>query len=76
MSKSNKFVKVNDSIENRARKIVKIGIKPLDALHLSSAEDAKADFFCTCDDKLLKKAKSIKNIKVKIVAPLDLVKEI
>ena len=76
LSKSNIFVKINNSIERRARDIIKMGINPLDALHLSSAENAKADYFCTCDDKLLKKARSIENIKVKIVTPLDLVKEI
>jgi predicted nucleic acid-binding protein len=34
---------------------VDYGIKPLDALHLASAESGKADYFCTCDDKIIKK---------------------
>ena len=31
-------------------------IRPLDALHLASAESARADFFLTTDDNLLRRA--------------------
>ncbi|UCE06159.1 MAG: PIN domain-containing protein [bacterium] len=45
-------------IENRANEFVNIGINPLDALHLASAEYIQVDYFCTCDDKFFKKAKT------------------
>jgi predicted nucleic acid-binding protein len=35
------------------------GIDPMDAVHLALASIAKADFFSSCDDKLLKKAQAI-----------------
>jgi len=49
---------------------------PLDALHLSSAEEARADYFCTCDDRLLAKAKAVRDIKTLVVSPLELIKEL
>jgi predicted nucleic acid-binding protein len=38
----------------RALELQNFGIKPLDALHISSAEKGGADVFLTTDDKLLK----------------------
>jgi predicted nucleic acid-binding protein len=70
------FIQINEEIEHRAKGLTEIGIKPLDALHLASAEQAQADYFCTCDDKFLKKAKSIHKLKTKIVSPIELIEEI
>ena len=63
-------------IEKRARDFEKSGIKPIDAPHLASAEAGQADYFCTCDDKLLKKAKALSDLKVKTVSPIELFEEI
>ena len=38
LSAAKSFVILNDRIENRAKKLNAIGIKPLDALHLASSE--------------------------------------
>lgn len=46
-----------------------------DALHLASAEAAEADFFCTCDDRFLKRAKEV-GPSTKVVSPLELIAEI
>jgi predicted nucleic acid-binding protein len=70
------FIHINDEIENQAKEFVNAGIKPLDALHLASAEHARADYFCTTDDKFLKKAKALKKLKTKIVSPIQLIEEI
>jgi predicted nucleic acid-binding protein len=56
--------------------LVTFGIRPLDALHLALAEAGNADYFCTCDDKLLRNAKRVKNLMVKVINPVDLVQEI
>jgi len=48
------FVIENNDILLKANKIVKSGIKTLDALHLSCAISAKANYFITVDDALLK----------------------
>jgi len=37
------------------------------------AEGGQADFFCTCDDKLLKKAKEIISLKTSVVSPIELI---
>jgi predicted nucleic acid-binding protein len=70
LEESNVFIEINDRIENRATTLNTKGIKSLDALHLACAEAAKADYFCTCDDKFLKKAKILQDIKTKAVSPL------
>ena len=56
--------------------MIAYGIKPLDALHLALAESGKADYFCTCDDKLLRTAKQVRDLKVTVINPVDLVQEI
>lgn len=69
------YVKLNGTIEKNARIFLEKGILPLDALHLASAEYGKADYFCTCDDKLIVRAKKL-NLKLKIVTPIELIGEI
>jgi len=44
----------------------------MDALHLACAEAADVDYFCTCDDNLLRKAKRIASLRTRIVTPLEL----
>jgi predicted nucleic acid-binding protein len=69
-------IALDQEIKDRAAELVKDGVKPLDALHLASAEKAQVDFFCTCDDKLIKKAKVLCESKLKIRSPIQLVEEI
>ncbi len=76
IAKAAQLVKANDPLKVRAQTFVSSGIKPLDALHLASAVEALADFFCTCDDRLLKKARSLDTAPTKVVSPLELVSEL
>ena len=76
LSKASSFIVLNEQIERRAREFNRLGIKPLDALHLASAEDAEADYFCTCDDRFLKRAKAVRELKTKVVSPVELIEEI
>ena len=69
-------IELIDEIEAHADSLVKTGIQPMDALHLATASWAKADFFCTCDDRLLKKSKRLKSLAVAVVSPLQLVAEV
>ncbi len=46
----------------------------MDALYLACAEAADVDYFCTCDDNLLRKAKQIALLRMRIVTPLELAK--
>lgn len=76
LSKAAAFVKTDSHIEKRARAFLEEGIKPVDALHLASAVEAKADYFCTCDDRFLKRAKAVDTGQTKVVSPLELITEV
>ncbi len=76
LAKASSFVGLHEQTEKRAEGFHQRGIKPLDALHLASAEAAGADYFCTCDDKFLKKAKALADLKTKVVTPIELVEAI
>ena len=76
LSKANSFITRSQAIEEQAQGFVDLGIKPLDALHLTAAVAAQSDYFCTCDDRFLRRAKEAETHFVKVVSPLELVTEI
>jgi len=76
LAKATVLVHTNSQIEDRARTLHAEGNKPLDALHLASAVEAKADYFCTCDDRFLKRAKAVDTGQTKVVSPLELITEV
>jgi len=69
-------IPINQSIAGRAAVFVAQGIKPADALHLAAAESAGVDYFCTCDDRFLKRAKRLTNLQTVVVSPLELIEVI
>lgn len=76
IAKATQFVKTTDAIKARSQVFITEGVKPLDALHLASAIEAEADYFCTCDDRFLKKARTLNTAPTKVVSPLELVSEV
>jgi hypothetical protein len=44
LNKGEIFIPLNDDIKKRAQVLNQMGIKPVDALHLASAEAASADY--------------------------------
>jgi len=76
LGRAQRFIRLSPAIEERARVFHGGGLKPLDALHLACAVEAKADYFCTCDDQLLKRAKAVHSGPPKVVSPLELIREI
>jgi predicted nucleic acid-binding protein len=76
LSRAQQFVRLSADIEQQARALNQDGLKPLDALHLACAMDAGADYFCTCDDRLLKRARAAHTGPPKVVGPLELIAEI
>ncbi len=70
------FVSLDAAVRQRGNDLEKRGFRAFDALHLASAEAAGADFFCTCDDRVLKKAARQKDLRVRVVGPLELAEEI
>lgn len=69
-----RFVKLNDFIEKKALSLESMGIDPIDALHLAYAEFGGAEYFLTCDDGIIKKAKKYKGLfKMEVCNPLEFV---
>ena len=66
----------SERVETRAKVLNQTGIDTLDSLHLASAEEGEADFFCTCDDAFLQKAKREANDETRVVSPLELAEEL
>jgi predicted nucleic acid-binding protein len=60
----------NHDVLLKANTIIRDGIKPLDALHLSCAITAKVDYFVTVDDGILK----YKTDGINIVDPVMFIK--
>lgn len=76
LRRADQTIELDKKIQKRAREFTEMRIQPLDALHLASAEIAKVAYFCTCDDRFLKAAKSIDKLQTKVVSPTELVEEI
>jgi predicted nucleic acid-binding protein len=76
LAKATVFVPTDNEVVERTRRFEGEGMKPLDALHLASAVIAKADYFCTCDDRFLKRAKEVDAGQTKVVSPLELITEV
>jgi predicted nucleic acid-binding protein len=76
LSKTNLYIHISDSVEKRAKAFTNLGIKALDSLHLACSIEAKVDYFCTCDDRFLKRAKEVDTLQTKVVSPLELIAEL
>jgi predicted nucleic acid-binding protein len=76
LSKATVFAEFTDGLEQRARELNALGIRPLDALHLASAVAAEADFLCTCDDRFLRKGRELRGLRTKVVSPVEIIEEI
>jgi predicted nucleic acid-binding protein len=76
LARASQVVSITALIQQRARGYIQVGMKPLDALHLASAVEGGAAYFCTCDDKLLRRAKAADTGPTRPVSPLELIEEI
>jgi len=68
LEQASDYQRVDESIRERAEVLEKHGLKAIDSLHV-----AGADYFLTCDDRLLKKQK---HITVSSTNPLDFVQKV
>jgi predicted nucleic acid-binding protein len=76
LSKATIFVQTDSRVAERARELHGAGLHPLDALHLASAMEAQADYCCTCDDRLLRRATGVDTSPTNVVSPLELITEL
>ena len=66
-------VSTSTAVSTRAGGYEREGVKPLDAVHLASAVEARADLFCTADDTLRRRARQANTEATRVVSPLELV---
>jgi len=72
-SLADKTILPDDAVLRTAQTYEALGIKPRDALHLSCAIKGKAEYFLTCDDKLIKKAV---HPELRVINPVRFVEEL
>jgi predicted nucleic acid-binding protein len=70
---SAEHINMTDDILITAKSFESKGIKPRDAMHVACAVKGKADYFLTCDDKLIRKSQLIKD-KIIIMNPIDFIR--
>lgn len=65
-------VGVKEDVTTLMRTYEQAGLAPFDALHLASAVSLGADFFCSTDDRLLRRAQRANTRGTRIVTPVEL----
>jgi predicted nucleic acid-binding protein len=68
--KAKYYVSLSPEVKRRASQFIGFGIKPMDALQLASAEKG-AEVFITVDKRLLKKARKIHTLKMRVFNPVE-----
>lgn len=76
LSLASEFLTLTSDVEALALSLEAQGLHSLDALHLACASQAQVDYFCTCDDKLLRKAGSVAGLNCQVISLLNLVVEL
>ncbi len=74
-SLASESVKSSENIRKKAKEYELIGIKPRDAIHICCALNSGADYFVTCDDKILRKTDKL-GLNLLILNPIDFIKEV
>jgi len=73
-SLAREFVGADFSDMERVNVLKKLGFPDIDAFHIALAEKARADYFVTCDDDIIKLYKRHEGlVKVNIVSLIELV---
>jgi predicted nucleic acid-binding protein len=70
------ILKLAETHYDRGRELEALGFKPADALHVASAEALGADVMLSCDDRLCRLARRRKQLRVRVVNPVDWLTEV
>ena len=70
------FIEISDDVEQKAEGFVEKGLRAFDATHLASAVSGQANYFCSCDDQLLRIGKNLDTGLTVVVNPLELLERI
>jgi len=67
--RSERSVGLSNQLEGRAHQFTQSGISSLDALHLASAEEGRADVMLTCDDALVRRSRRL-TLALRVLNPV------
>jgi len=67
---------ITEEMEKLADRLESGGIAAMDAVHLAMASCARADYFVTCDDKLVRKARAVTGLNCNAAPLLGIVAEV
>ncbi|MGV6816617.1 MAG: hypothetical protein ACWA44_05020 [Thiotrichales bacterium] len=73
---ANERIIITEQVEKLVGVLESQGARPMDAIHLALASVAKADYFVTCDDQLLRKGQLINELSCKVISVLDFLVEV
>ena len=66
------FVRLSQGTILRAKELIELNFRAMDALHIAMSEEGEAEYFITCDDNIIKKGKRWKDkLKTKIISVLE-----
>ena len=72
LDRCSKAQNVTSEVQTRTAEFTEIGFKPFDALHLALAEAARAEFFITCDRRLLRTARrNREKLRCRVIDPIE-----
>jgi predicted nucleic acid-binding protein len=71
MDLAQKYIDPDTSILERGRNLQRLGLAGEDALHIAAAESAGVDYFVTCDDKLIRRARGLGS-RIEVIPPVDI----
>ena len=74
ISHANRSIAIGEQERERAQQLESWGVAAYDALHLACAEAGGVEYFITCDDNIIKKARTDKTmIRMAVCGPLEFV---
>jgi len=76
-AESDDTITLTEEVFRRAAKLVRLGFKAADALHVASAECMEADVLLTCDDRLIRLGRrNRKELRVAVLDPVSWLGEV
>lgn len=76
LSLTEERVQPTEAVQRRTSGYRALGLHMWDAAHLAAAVEARVDFFCTCDDRLLRRARTADTGLTRAVSLLELIEEV
>lgn len=71
ISNASHYIQATSLVADLAKTFSSAGLNGMDALHLASAVSGKLDYFCTCDDRFLTRARQLNTELTKVVSVLE-----